>query len=313
MKTSDLKASHPFIFHTQKKSNKFLNSLKENDKSDFDGCIIVNGSLARLEMTTNSDFDAYPIFSNESNEESVINQFKSFSDEVTLKQPAKLGAFGEPVLKETYTNNIGGNSETNEILTRRMLLILESKCLYGDVFYEKLLCDVVERYISDKTTNHQLGMFLLNDIIRFYRTMCVDFEYKTVEDKKPWGIRNIKLIFSRKLIYFSGIVMCAELAQRSAQTKRDILLKLIQMSPIERLLYVMGRDILPALNEYELFIENLDNKRTRKILVDTKRGMKQPNEFRDLKNCGHHFTWKLSSALNKFYDRSHPIHKAILM
>jgi len=50
----------------------------------------------------------------------------------------------------------------------------------------------------------ETSRFLLHDLIRYYRTICVDFEYKTYENGKPWGDRNIKIQFSRKFLYFSN-------------------------------------------------------------------------------------------------------------
>ena len=78
-------------------------------------------------------------------------------------------------------------------------------------------------------------MFLLNDIIRYYRTITIDFEFKTSETGKSWGLRNIKLTYSRKLIYFVGLLMVAKTQDLEKDEKANILIKYINMTPIERI------------------------------------------------------------------------------
>ena len=211
--------------------------------------------------------------------------------------------------------NIGGQDDKNDKITRRLLFLLESDWLYNKKAAEQYREAIVDRYIKNTITDHQISRFLLNDLIRYYRTMCVDFEYKTAEVGKPWGTRNIKLQFSRKLIYFSGILIAAESAQRTYPYKKNITLELIELTPIERILKICGTTAHRALELYDRFLEKISDKSIRditdKVTADRKTHDEYP-EFRDLKNAGHHFSWELARLLKQTYDSSHPIHNALI-
>lgn len=198
-----------------------INNIKEASKpfEDDNFCLLINGSLARKEVSKYSDFDA--VLVGRDLQGSIANRpkelWKAGQEAAGLKDPGSTGTFGVDsyLLFDSIVENIGGHNDDNKKITQRMLIILESIPFGNTKIYDSLLDSILLRYISDSITNHQLGLFLLNDIIRYYRTICVDFEFKTHEEGKDWGLRNIKLVYSRKIIYFAGLLMCAELAQRS--------------------------------------------------------------------------------------------------
>lgn len=300
------------------KSEKRIRELSElNNSYKGEGiALVVTGSLARREITEASDFDAFLVAEQTDGDPPKAKElWDAAKSLMLLNDPSKTGAFGNKELVNFggILENIGGNNDNNIKITQRMLIVLES-IAFGDVdLYESLKKEIVDRYISDSITNHQLGMFILNDVIRYYRTICVDFEYKTHEESKPWGIRNIKLVYSRKLIYFAGLLMCAELAQRSYVQKRQIFLDLMRIPPLERILQIMGSDVLRALDHYENFLAALSDEGKRNELLGVTSGERNKSStFVDLKNGGHHFAWALKSAFERHYDSSHPIHKAII-
>lgn len=279
-------------------------------------CVVVTGSLARKEANRHSDCDHFIIFEETldvSQKEQIIQDIGNRISSV--KPPADDGPFGQSIIYTDLTRNIGGNDDSNQNITRRVLFILECRCLVGEAIYDKAAEDLVKRYIGDRITEEQLGMFLLNDIIRYYRTMCIDFEYKTVEQGKPWGIRNIKLVFSRKLLYFSGVLMCAELAQRTVDEKRYTLRELMKLTPIERILVLGGGYAHRVLGLYDEFLQELscpDFRKECEKVVTADRDTHTPR-FRRLKHKSQRFNWTLISMMNSIYPPSHPIHKAIIL
>jgi predicted nucleotidyltransferase len=276
-------------------------------------CIATVGSFARREASKQSDIDFFVIVDGLTDGKNEVNLFRKVVSKFDIRMPAESGAFNEIETRRSMTCNIGGENDTTEKLTRRLLLLLEGEWLYNEKLFNDLFDDFLNRYVKDSITQHQLCRFLLNDLIRYYRTIGVDFEYKTEEGGKPWGDRNIKLMFSRKLLYFSGILVVAETVQNDASAKRAILKKYLRMTPLNRVQEICGARADRALAMYDEFIRLMALPEIRDMLKRTTqdRIQGQSPEFRGIKNKAHHFSWELSRLLSETYDSSHPIHLAI--
>lgn len=280
--------------------------------------VVVTGSLGRKEASTQSDIDLFILAESEFSSEDkakVVAEVDKVLEELEYKKPGDTGTFGSDEWEtvETLTKDIGGQHDSNKKLTRRMLLLLEGEWLYGEHLFRKARRELLKTYIKEGTPDHRIARFLLNDVIRYYRTIATDFENKVTECGKSWGLRNIKLRFSRKLLYFSGIITVAETCYKSREEKIKVSERLLDMPPIERIIYLSETDNSDLLKIYSEFIERISDPDVRSLLdsVDKDQRNNVP-EFRELKNLGQHFSWKLSSWLRVNYDPGHPIHNSLL-
>ncbi len=279
--------------------------------------MIANGSYARSEASPESDLDYFILHDPKlqgSKLQDIQTKVRAVVKQVIGKAPSEGGAFDAVVPLGMLAKRIGGSEDTNENITRRILFLTEGMPLNNQVLYETQRDELINRYVKDEVSDHQLGMFLLNDLIRYYRTVCVDFEFKTFEANKDWGVRNIKLVFSRKLLYISGVLISAEMAQRTPAQKREIARSLIALTPVQRLRTVCGSYADRAVKEYSNFLTAMGQKNIREILSKVTADRRtHTEEFKRLKNQSHHFTLHLMSALKATYAESHPIHRSLVM
>src|SRR5215213_10198237 len=86
--------------------------------------------------------------------------------------PGRSGVFGGRILCDELLSRIGLESDSNANLTRRMLLMLESQPVAGDAVHRRCWERVLDGYLSDADRPYRPPRFFLNDLIRYWRTMC---------------------------------------------------------------------------------------------------------------------------------------------
>jgi predicted nucleotidyltransferase len=293
-----------------------LRKILATEDSTF--TIIVVGSLARGEASDESDIDYYFFGDDDASVTRATAFLKSKHEDIAAivgKQPSAEGAFGSSAC-ETHAalvKDIGGGKDSNAKITRRILFLLEGTWLTSQETFLKYRNAVLIRYVSEFIEPHHLCRFLLNDIIRYYRTICVDFEFKTVEGNKEWGLRYIKLRYSRQLLYFSGLMAVAETVGLTHDDKLRKLVELFDMSPTDRILFICGNSATHALNLYDNFLGKISSPEIRTALekVAVERSS-HTDEFKELQSKGREFTISLASILTEMYDRDHVIHNALI-
>jgi hypothetical protein len=203
--------------------------------------IVVFGSCARDEMTEGSDDDWAVLVDREFHayDPAVVSAVAlaqaHFADEG--KRPGSQEVFGVPFDIRGLVDNIGLDDDTNRNLTRRMLLLLESRELAGNVHAE-CLDQVLARYLRFGVKNNRPPRFLLNDLVRYWRTICVDFEGKNPDgggDDPKWVTRNAKLRTSRKLLFAGGLLPILLCHLRQADEMGVFLTSWLTAPPSDRL------------------------------------------------------------------------------
>ena len=266
------------------------------------------GSFARREAAT-------MISEQQGASSDLLHRVQKAIAEIVPNGPSSGGAFGNEVGCDELLRNIGGQDDDNANITHRVLILLEGDWLFNSAGLRDFRREILECYIRKEMTDHQLALFLLNDIIRYYRTVAVDYEFKTSGEmnSKPWAIRNIKLVFSRKLLYASGLFSIGMTADRTRDEKIKILEDLFELPVIERMKKICGPSKTEGvLASYNRFLEELETPEVRDMLISLTRKDRQNATFRRVKNEGHHFTRELLKLFENTFESTHPIRRAVI-
>lgn len=275
----------------------------------------VNGSYARREVTGGSDVDLFVLFRKDAFKEAQERQgmLRARLEEHGFKMPAPGGVFSSPLTVTTLTQTIGGMEDSNEYITRRMLLLLEGEWIYNRAEFERARNRLLEQYVSASIRSDQICLFLLNDIIRYWRTICVDFEYKVQSDGKPREIRLIKLRFSRMLLFFAGILAVGETYGMGRTAKVERLSELLAMPAHSRVLELAGDKAHVALELYAEFLKALDDESTRDALSTLLPPGQESAEFRELRIKAQQFRQALLELLHAHFGDSNPTVAALML
>lgn len=300
--------------HSEATCDALRKELAETLSLDGSHIVAVCGSYARKEAAGPSDVDYFIVSEKEDGrQEHLLENINKIVARLGLKPPSPGGAFAGNHTRQSIVQNIGGTNDSNEDITRRMLLLLEGDWLFGEEGFRNLRRQILETYVGKEIRDHHIALFLLNDIIRYWRTICVDYEYKTTTEEKPWAIRNVKLVFSRKLFYASGLFSVASTADMSRKSKIERLEELFDLHPLKRVVEICGEEATgPMLRCYDFFLECITDNEKRHRLEALKKSERSDSLFREIKNEGYRFTRELMKLFETTFHSTHPIRRAII-
>ncbi len=236
--------------------------------------IYVTGSYGRLEAWEHSDLDLFFIQSSKvakpvsKVQKTLIDaELIKISREMNLPEFSKDAIYLKIHCLEDILEALGsGRDDYENYFTARLLLLLESLPVYNKEMYESFMEEIIRSYYRDYH-DHEASfrpIFLVNDILRFWKTLCLNYEHRRnrppddPNKRNSNHLKNLKLKFSRKLTCYSLIIL---LSQGRGIVTPDKLKEFVQLTPVDRLVRAAeaiddGEELLAEiLKDYAWFLD----------------------------------------------------------
>jgi len=284
-----------------------------------DANVVVYGSMARGEMTRDSDLD-WTLLLDKPVDPADLSTSQRLAKKICnagFAEPGKTNIFGTMTSSHSLVHDIGGQDDTNANTTRRVLLLLESYAPRNSSAYVRVRRHILSRYVDDDyglsfgSGQKIVPRFLLNDLSRYWRTVTVDFVHKQrAEAGGKWALRNAKLRMSRKLIFAAGLLVCFECHLddearraltdlRSSSHRGDELINYLErqfsVPPLEilarsALRYAEPETARLLFDNYEAFLALLDSPDKRAVLAALEPSQARDNMvFQEVREISHGF------------------------
>ena len=244
--------------------------------------IFCAGSLARMEAGDKSDLDIFVTADGDGKSHGRLFQIELFSELMALNRRLSFPPFSNDgeYLKIYCMNELKSETgsrfdDSENLFTARMLLILESQPMVNEATYGEHLHKIIEHYYRDRNgTGSFRPLFLLNDLLRYWRTLCLNYEAHRHNPDRPFRKKNVNLRFSRMLTVFSTVL---PLVGQPIDTVEK-LEELCKKTPLDRL--AAGLDMLndstlatrwhDILNGYAEFLSWKENPDVDEVLAKKK-------------------------------------------
>lgn len=297
-------------------SSKRLNDLQQHLEKTITlvrrkACVYATGSFARGDASQHSDLDLF-IVGKGTVAAGRVRRKLSRLDETCIKAELILAtdAMGIPKFSGDgeYLNHytvselvraLGTPSDdATNTFTARLLLLLESRPIVGADVYQDAIESTVEAYWRDFEDHQEdfVPAFLANDILRLWRTFCVNYEARTKKEpglqKAKRKLKNHKLKHSRLLTCNSALLYLMHCWHRYRTVRPGHAVEMAKLSPTERLEFLLAETrarktrgtLQELLARYERFLEETDARESALLarLQDPNESGKvfgQPDEF----------------------------------
>lgn len=304
-----------FLQNRRKNANSRLEELTNELGSarklaDGKACVYLIGSYGRGEASNQSDIDLFIVGGGTKKERDLKNLDEILIKAELINATRKLefpefSGDGEHLSHYTVdelVDNLGTRDDDNtNTFTARLLLLLESRPLLEEKFYSEVISKVIAAYWKDYEGHESdfVPAFLVNDVLRLWRTFCVNYEVGPQNEKeKPdqkakRKLKNYKLKHSRLLTCYSALVyLMAVMAERGTVSQNDAK-QMVSLSPTERLEWLKNQakfadkssQVDEIISLYRRFLERTDAPKD-KLIEIFKNPKKSEDVFHEAKGFG---------------------------
>jgi predicted nucleotidyltransferase len=256
--------------------------LKQADALCRDSaCVYATGSFGRGEASRYSDLDLF-IVGKGSRKEPALSRLDEILVKADLIETTKalglpeFSGDGQYLVGHTLAEMVGTlgkpEDDVENTFTARLLLLLESSPLIGESVYQQITNDVIVAYWKDYEGHKSdfMPAFLANDILRMWRTFCVNYEARTQsapeKEMAKRRLKNYKLKHSRLLTCYSALLYLLAVFSKNKTVSPTDTKHMISLTPTARLEWMLSQSELgdahsslrKLIEGYEAFLSNTD-------------------------------------------------------
>ncbi len=299
--------------------------------------VYVTGSGGRGDMGAASDLDPYVVgvdavtvpAHSENAADVIAAALRHAVKRAGLPELDAEGKYARLVTAEPLFEHLGSpKDDQTDALTKRMLLLLESRSLVNEGAYGRLVGKTIDAYWknAEQHPSDYLPIVLVNDIVRYWRIVLLNHESRLREKSKKalfssqeeMALRrygSYKLRVPRCLSCFSALAYLLALTPTEpAHVRREDIIRMVGMTPTERLEQLRGNpnapaETLDALRElYAAYLQRTDGGKTE--LTDGLRS--DATIVRDVSQDGKEFTRHMFHLIQTL-GGGRTLHRAIVV
>jgi hypothetical protein len=199
---------------------------------DADVTVALMGSWGRRELTSGSDEDWLVVHRRQAGAP-VRPGVQELSG--VLRPPAGAQEIFNRAVAVRELVRFGLDADDNANMTQRLLFLLESVPLLGERAHRDAQRAILAAYLEGDRRDRRPPRFLLNDVVRYWRTIAVDFEGKARQGTRKWALRHAKLRTSRTILFAGGLLPILGCHHVVADEVLDFLLEAFSEPPTDRI------------------------------------------------------------------------------